>query len=467
MHSTDLSWAREARALAGVSVAVSITMFAQLAISMVETLIVARLGLRALAGVTLALGIYLLVFLFALGIVTAITPIAAAACGRGDMRELRLSGQQGLWVGLMVSVPAALLLFAGRGLMVRIAGAGAEADSAAAYLAGAAWGLPAWVTYVAVRCLAIATGRVRVTTWLMLAAIPVHATLAWWLVFGGLGVPALGVAGAGAAYALTACGALGLLAVILRCSPPSAFGSVFRRPFVLDRARCAGILRLGIPFACRILLREGVLPAAAFVIAPFGAAALAAHAVAANVVGLTGVFSFGLSDAANMRVSHAVGRARPDQARHAGRVAIQLSAVIGVLVATALIVAPGAIARRVLGEADPANVASAAALLPIAAALQFFETVQSAAGGALSGLRDAKGPLAISVLGAWVVGVPVGMLLAYQADLSVRGMWLGLAVGAGLTTILYLARLRRMLARQRIGLPPAVSGTAPVPSPPA
>ncbi len=95
MCSTDLSWAREARALAGISVAVSITMFAQLAISAVETLIVARLGDSALAGVTLALAVYLFLFLFALGIVTAITPIVARAYGRGDMQELRVSGQQG------------------------------------------------------------------------------------------------------------------------------------------------------------------------------------------------------------------------------------------------------------------------------------------------------------------------------------------------------------------------------------
>ena len=470
MCSTDLSWAREARALGGISVAVSITMFAQLAISAVETLIVARLGARALAGVTLALAVYLLLFLFALGIVTAITPIVAGAYGRGDMQELRVSGQQGLWVGLMVSVPTALLLFVCRGIVVRMVGAGAEAESAAAFLAGAAWGLPAWVSYVAVRCLAVATGQARVTTLLMLASVPVHAALTWWLVFGGFGVPACGVAGAGAAYAATAYGALALLAVILRLSPRTAFASVFRYPIVLDPARCAVILRLGLPFACRIVLREGVLPAVAFAVAPFGASAVAAHAVAARIVELTGVFSFGISDAANMRVSYAIGRARPDAARHTAVVALQLSAMVGIGVAGLLVMVPATLLHRMLGNVDVATIATAAALLPIAAALQFLEAVQSAAGGALSGLRDAKGPLLISAVGAWVVGIPVGLLLAHWANMSVAGIWLGLVVGASLTTALYLARLRRMLTRQRIMSPPAINAAvalAPAPSPPA
>ncbi|MBV9523922.1 MAG: hypothetical protein JO010_14070, partial [Alphaproteobacteria bacterium] len=109
MNPFGMSWAREARALAGVSAAITLTIFAQLAISAVETLVVARLGIAVLAGVTLALSIYFLLFLFALGVVTAVTPIAARAYARGDMAGLRLSGQQSLWIGLSFSLPCMIL----------------------------------------------------------------------------------------------------------------------------------------------------------------------------------------------------------------------------------------------------------------------------------------------------------------------------------------------------------------------
>jgi MATE family multidrug resistance protein len=448
MYPISMRWVREARALTGISVAVTITMFAQLAISAVETLIVARLGVETLAGVTLALSLYFLLFLFALGVVTAVTPIVAGAAGRGDSEDLRLSGQQGFWVGLTFSLPFMLILLACAGLADSAIGPGVEADSAACYLAGAAWGLPAWVSYVAVRCLAIATGRVRITTVIMLTSIPVHAGLTWCLVFGGLGLPAFGVVGAGAAYSLTAFGALALLAALLWLSPQGNFGSVFRPPFVLDRKRYRAIIRLGMPFACRILLREGVLPIAAFAIAPFGAAAIAAHAVAARIVELTGVFSFGFSDAANMRVSYAMGRAAPERARHAGWIAIQLATMAGALVAGALIAVPLSVAGWVLGDADPAGVLAAAALLPVAACLQFLEAVQSAAGGALSGLRDAKGPLLISILGSWIIGMPAGLLLSRLTQVPVNGLWCGLVVGGCVTTCLYLSRFRRKMAQE-------------------
>jgi multidrug resistance protein, MATE family len=448
MRSISKAWVAEARSLGGISLSVTITMFAQLAISAVETLAVARLGVHVLAGVTLALSLYLLMFLFALGMVTAITPIVARARGRGDMAGLRRSGQQGLWLALTFSVPGAGLLLA-CGSVLRLAlGDGVEADSAASYLLGAAWGLPAWVSYVAVRSLAIATGRIRVTTIIMLASIPVHAGLTWWLVFGGLLLPPLGALGAGIAYALTAFGAWLLLAAIIRTSAPDAFASVFHRPFVWDRGRYMEILLLGIPFACRIVLREGVLPVAALVIAPFGASAIAAHAVAARVFDLTGVFAFGFSDAANLRVSHAIGAGRGGRAAQSGWIAIQLSTVTSALVAAAVAAQPVVIARWVLGDTDPAGVLAASALLPIAACLQFLEGVQSAAGGALSGMRDAKGPLLIAITGSWMVGLPLGFVLARVTASPAQGLWGGLAIGGCLTTLLYISRFRTKIKQQ-------------------
>ncbi|HEY4174533.1 MAG TPA: MATE family efflux transporter, partial [Rhodopila sp.] len=252
MRPFSKAWIAEARILSGISASVTVTMFAQLAISAVETLAVARLGVTALAGVTLALGIYLLVFLFALGVVTAVTPIAAHALGRGDEEGVRLTGQHGVRVGLTFSVPGAALLLAA-GVMLAIFGGNPEAQAAADYLIGAAWGLPAWVCYVAVRSFAVATGRIRVTTAIMLAAVPLHAGLTWWLVFGGLGLPRLGALGAGLAYSLAAFLAWGLLIVIVRTAPADTFSRTFSAPLVWDSQRYREIIRLGLPFACRIV----------------------------------------------------------------------------------------------------------------------------------------------------------------------------------------------------------------------
>lgn len=448
MRPFTREWAAEARVLGGISASVTITMLAQLIISAVETLAVARLGVTVLAGVTLALSIYLLVFLFALGVVTAVTPIAAQARGRGDEESVRIVGQHALWVGLTFSLPCAALLLGG-GLLIVLHGGPSEVKATSDYLIGAAWGLPAWVCYVAVRSFAVATGRVGVTTAMMFAAMPLHAGLTWWLVFGGLGVPPLGALGAGLAYSLAAVLAWGLLMIIVRVSPTDAFSRALSSPFTWERRRYLEIVRLGLPFACRIVLREGVLPAAAFVIAPFGPYALSAHAVAGRIVDLLGVSSFGFSSAASARVGIGIGAGTLRQVKSAGWISVQLSAGISLLIAVVLLTEPTQLASYFLGSADPSGIAMTVAVLPTAACVLFLGGIQSAIGGALSGMRDAKGPLLIAVFGSWGVGLPAGFLLARMTAPPVLGLWTGLLLGACITTILYVIRLRQRFRRLR------------------
>jgi len=148
MQFPSKAWRTEARVLGSTAAAVTATMAAQLTISFVETLAAARLGTPVLAGVTLALSLYLLVFLFALGLVTAITPLAAQAHGRDDAEAVRAIGQQGLLVGLVASTPASLLLLAAGAWLAVRPGATVEAVAAGHYLLGAAWGcLPGSATF--------------------------------------------------------------------------------------------------------------------------------------------------------------------------------------------------------------------------------------------------------------------------------------------------------------------------------
>ncbi len=173
--------------------------------------------------------------------------------------------------------------------------------------------------------------------------------------------------------------------------------------------------------------------------------------MASRVVDLCGVFTFGFSDAANARVGHVVGAGEAGHAARSAWVAVQLSAVVGVVAAIGMVLAPAAIARAVLGDTDETDIAAAAALLPFAAALLLLEGVQSAAGGALSGLRDARGPLLIAVVGGWLVALPLGFSLASVTPVPAVGFWCGLVAGAVLTAALYLRRLRWGLNQLRGG----------------
>ena len=192
---------------------------------------------------------------------------------------------------------------------------------------------------------------------------------------------------------------------------------------------------------------ESAYPVAAFVLAPFGAEAVAAHAVALRVFELAGMLSFGFNEAAVVRVGLAHGVRSPRSVRHAAWTAVGLATTASLLVAAAVAAGRWRLAAWMLAGSDVGVVPVAAALLPFTACLLVVDAVQSAAGGALTGLQDARWPPIVATIGAWGVGLPAGLLLMQVMPVAVQGLWCGLVLGNLVSACAYLHRLRGLIAR--------------------
>ena len=81
---------------------------------------------------------------------------------------------------------------------------------------------------------------------------------------------------------------------------------------------------------------------------------------------------------------------------------------------------------------DPEVIAVAAAILGIFALSQVMDGVQSTLTGALRGLSDTGFPAVVSTLAYWVLGLPLGWVLATQAGMGPAGVWLGFVISLAL-----------------------------------
>ncbi|WP_036584370.1 MATE family efflux transporter, partial [Brucella anthropi] len=98
---------------------------------------------------------------------------------------------------------------------------------------------------------------------------------------------------------------------------------------------------------------------------------------------------------------------------------------------------------------DPQNLPVmelAVTFLALAALFQIVDGAQAVAAGMLRGLRDTRIPMFLALFGYWGVGLPLGALLAFQFELGGVGIWLGLAAGLGIVSVLMTLRWRRHLA---------------------
>ncbi|MBW2456989.1 MAG: MATE family efflux transporter, partial [Deltaproteobacteria bacterium] len=162
-----------------------------------------------------------------------------------------------------------------------------------------------------------------------------------------------------------------------------------------------------------------------------GTVAVAAHQVTMTLVSATFMVPLGISAAAAVRVGRAVGAADPAGARRAGLASVVLSTVYMAVCAVALLLVPELLAAVLTDQ--PRVIEAAVALLMVGALFQISDGLQCVASGALRGMGDTRWMLWVNLAGHYVIGLPLGIVLAFVVGLGAVGLWWGLF--AGLTTV--------------------------------
>ncbi|MBI5070041.1 MAG: MATE family efflux transporter [Deltaproteobacteria bacterium] len=415
----------------------------------VDTAVAGRAGPAVLGGTGLGNGLFFAVTVVGIGITMGLDPLVAQALGAGDRPRARRLLWQGVWLSLVVSaalaVPVALLPLA-----LEPAGV----DSAAAVQAGRflhvrLLGLPAVLLFTAQRAYLQGFGRTRP---LVLAAVLgnlANLPLAALLVFGGSSLPAwtgvlrrippLGSAGSATATTVVTVLEVALLALATR-EPGAA--PVDRRP---DRQVLRQALRVGLPIGLHMAAEVGIFALVGLLAGRLGAVSLGAHQLVLSVATLSFTLAIGIGNAASVRVGWAVGAGDTPAARRAGLTAFASAGSAMALAGLAFVLVPGPLAR--LFTDDPAVAHEAAALFVVAAVFQISDGLQGSGAGVLRGAGDTRFTFGANMVGHWLVGLPVALLLGFGLSLGVRGLWWGLCTGLSVVAGSLLWRFLRLSRR--------------------
>src|SRR5436309_3853710 len=180
-----------------LAVPIALTQLGQIAMMTTDLALVGRLGDAALAAAALASAVYFVTFTFGMGLVSAVAPLAAQAFGARNPRMVRRALRVGLWAALLISLPMMVLPLYGEQILVTLGQAPATARLAQRYLLGLAWGITPALWFLAIRGFMGAVNRPEPGLWITLAAIPANAVLVYLFIHGELGLPRLGLFGAG------------------------------------------------------------------------------------------------------------------------------------------------------------------------------------------------------------------------------------------------------------------------------
>jgi MATE family multidrug resistance protein len=184
----------EIRATLGVAAPLAAANLAQMAMGITNTIMVGQLGAAPLAAAGLGAMLFYMLAMLCQGVLTAVAPLAAHAIGADDHPTAGRVAGAGLIVAAVLALPIVAILTAVPSLLGLLGYEPALAAAIGEYLRMIRWGAPAFLGFAVLRFLLVASFRTRIVMLVPLCAIPINAALNWLLIFGHLGLPALGAA---------------------------------------------------------------------------------------------------------------------------------------------------------------------------------------------------------------------------------------------------------------------------------
>jgi MATE family multidrug resistance protein len=326
------------------------------------------------------------------------------------------------------------------------------------YLEILTWSVPPLLLYASLRRYLQGMGIVRPVMAALVTANLVNVAVNWILIFGKLGAPALGVAGAAWATVVSRIVMAGLLMMVVITRERGRRPGLFEVPLRIELSRLRRLWALGLSAAAQVTLEVGVFAAATALAGRLAPVSLAAHQIAINIVAFTFMVPLGVASAGAVRVGHAVGRKDAAGAARAGWTALLFGTLFMSMAAAAFLAMPSVLIGAFTTDRRVLDIG--VSLLLVGALFQLFDGVQGVATGVLRGVGDTRTPMLWNLAGHWFIGLPLGYALCFIYGYGVIGLWWGLSIGLVICGIALLVvwaqKTRRLtftsLARARAGI---------------
>ena len=308
-----------------------------------DTIMVGRVGVVPLAACAFANTVLAVPLVFGFAVLSSVSVRASLAFGGGRARMSGEALRAGLVIGSILGIFVVSAIHAALPLLPWL-GQGPEINAACRnFLILCAWSsVPVFVT-TATKNFCEALSRPWVPFWIVIAGVSLNVGLNWILIYGNLGVPAMGLDGAGVATLLARIAVAAAIVVYMLLAP------ALKENLPVDWlatgliAEIRRLLAIGLPSGGMHLAEMSGFAFGSLMMGWLGAEALAAHQIAITCAATTFMIPLGLSQAVSVRIG---------QARGAGEKGRYLPIVFGAFGITVLFMAIFAVAFMSAGASD-------------------------------------------------------------------------------------------------------------------
>ena len=386
-----------------------------------DTFWVGRLGVEAVAAVSLSFPVLFFLISVGGGLGIAGTILVAQYDGAGEAKRVNHVSAQTLLVSVAASIPLAVVGFTASRPVLRAMGAAPDVlPLATEYLQYSFAGLVFLFGYFVFQSLMRGVGDVRTPATIVFGTVLLNFVLDPLFIQGWGPVPALGVAGA----ALATLATQGLAAVIgVAVLFSGRYGIQIRAAdFRPDWALQRRLVRLGFPASVEQSTRALGLTVMTVLVAGFGSAVVAAYGVGVRVISFVIIPALGLSMATSTLVGQNIGAGRVDRSDRVAKVGtlvgflgMSAAGLVGFVFAEPIV--------RAFIPGQPAVIADGTQFLRVVAPTFGLIGVQQVLSGVFRGAGHTFISMVLAIVALWVFRFPIAYLLSERTALGPDGLW--------------------------------------------
>ncbi len=415
----------------------------------VDSLMVGGLGAVPLAAASLANSLFFLIIIIGLGVSNVVTPLVAISVGANQWEQCGIYFRQSLLVNFFIGTILMIAIYFVADIIKYFHQPEGVIFYARSYMKILSFSVLPLMLFQTYKQFIEGLSFTKPAMVVTLLANIVNIFGNWVFIFGKLGMPKLGLDGAGLSTLFCrAFMGFAMMYYVMKSSEFSSYNVNFHFKNI-NIPVIKKILNLGLPSGFQYFFEIGAFSFAIIMIGWLGAKQLAAHQIAINLASISYMAVLGISTAGGIRVGNAVGRQNTAEIRRAGFVALLSGSFIMIVSGIIFITMRNILPALYISDEKVVQIASS--LLIIAALFQLSDGTQAVGLGILRGLTDVKIPTFITFISYWLIGLPIGYFLGFKFDYGVQGIWVGLLLGLTSSAILLTYRFN-VKSKQRIAI---------------
>ena len=416
----------------GIALPIIGGLMSQNLLNLVDTWMVGALGAPALAGVGIAGFVNFMAFATIMGLSVAVQATAARRYGEGRRSDTARPLNGGLLLSLAFGLPWSIaLIVAAPTLLSWLSHDPAVLAEGTPYLQWRLLSVVAVGMNFSFRGYWSAVGLARLYLFTLVGMHVINVIVSYVLIFGALGLPALGTAGAGIGTTVSLL--IGTSAYFLMARRfAGRAGFLESWP---SRAELLALARLGLPNSVQQFLFASGLTALMWIVSQLGTAPLAVSNVLINLSLVAALPAIGFGIAAATLTAQALGRGEPGDAARWPWDTFRVALPLFVVLAGAMIGFPDGLLGLFLHEPE---------LIALGhAALQFVGLTVIVVGLSLILMQSLLGAgasqvvMLVAVALQWLLFLPAAYLLGPVLNLGFSILWAAMAVYRSLQTLVF------------------------------